>query len=430
MPDTVINVENLSKLYSIGEVHKQTNSFRDKISKHFTRLAQSFNRKVNPAMLHAPCSMQSSNDDSFWALNDISFKIKQGEVLGIIGANGAGKSTLLKILARVTKPTKGRAVIEGKMSSLLEVGIGFHPELTGRENVYLNGSILGMRKAEVARKFDDIIAFAEIEKFVDTPVKRFSSGMYVRLAFAVAAHLDPDILVIDEVLAVGDIEYQAKCLQKMEGFSQKGVTVVIVSHNLTMMQSLCPQTMVLDHGQIQYLGPTKDAVVYYQKYMAKHLMEMTYKDQRKEAHKKRKAEILHIDLLNENRKPAMRFTTGGIAFAVLTIQFYETLDNLRFAIIVKTADGSTVFDTDSVQLGVKSGQYFEGNRVKVEFMLKMNLLKGVYSISAHIKPIDFSCYYHFTETVTSFEVAESYSWQGVAHLEPQVRILEGNDSTG
>lgn len=199
----------------------------------------------------------------FWALKDVSFDVKQGEVLGVIGRNGAGKSTLLKILSRITSPTIGEIKVRGRLASLLEVGTGFHPELTGRENIFLNGAILGMRKAEIRRHFDEIVAFAEVEKFLDTPVKHYSSGMYVRLAFAVAAHLNPEILVVDEVLAVGDLAFQKKCLGKMGEVSRGGRTVLFVSHNMAAVENLCSRGVVLHFGELQYDGRAKDAIQYY-----------------------------------------------------------------------------------------------------------------------------------------------------------------------
>src|SRR5437762_615382 len=196
-------------------------------------------------------------DDEVWALREVSFEVKQGEILGIIGRNGAGKSTLLKILSRVTAPTKGELRIKGRIASLLEVGTGFHPELTGRENVFLNGAILGMTKAEIRTKLDEIVAFAEIDTYVDTPVKRYSSGMYVRLAFAVAAHLEPEILIVDEVLAVGDVQFQKKCLGKMGDVAHEGRTVLFVSHNLDAVRSLCPRSILIDHGHLAEDGQTE-----------------------------------------------------------------------------------------------------------------------------------------------------------------------------
>src|SRR5207245_2821375 len=204
-----------------------------------------------------------STSEIFWALRDVSFEVKRGEVVGIIGANGAGKSTLLKILNRITEPTTGGADVYGRVGALLEVGTGFHPELTGRENIFLNGAILGMSRAEIRQKFDEIIAFAEIEKFLDTPVKRYSSGMYVRLAFAVAAHLEPEILLVDEVLAVGDAAFQSKCIGKMEGVAREGRTVVFVSHDMAAVESLCTRCFLLDGGRLELSGTPHEVTTHY-----------------------------------------------------------------------------------------------------------------------------------------------------------------------
>ncbi len=206
---------------------------------------------------------RDSKRDSFWALRDVSFDVKHGEVIGVIGRNGAGKSTLLKILSRITWPTEGRAAIHGRVGSLLEVGTGFHPELTGRENIFLNGAIMGMRKAEIAAKFDEIVAFSEVEKFIDTAVKHYSSGMYVRLAFAIAAHLEPEILIIDEVLAVGDLAFQQKCLGKMSEVSRGGRTILFVSHNMAVVEKLCERCIVLHDGRVEYQGGTDEAIHHY-----------------------------------------------------------------------------------------------------------------------------------------------------------------------
>ncbi len=204
-----------------------------------------------------------SNRSDFWALKDVSFDLEPGEVLGVVGRNGAGKSTLLKVLARVTQPTAGRAELRGRVGSLLEVGTGFHPELTGRENVYLNGALLGMKRAEIDRKFDEIVAFSEVEKFLDTPVKHYSSGMYTRLAFAVAAHLEPEILIVDEVLAVGDVEFQKKCMKKMGDVAGEGRTILFVSHNMGAVQAICGRALLLSHGQMKRIGPAAEVLAEY-----------------------------------------------------------------------------------------------------------------------------------------------------------------------
>lgn len=245
-----VEVNDIGKRYRIGVSARQYNTLRDTLSNVFQNPKSRLHTKMN-------------DSNSFWALKNVNFKVEEGKAIGIIGRNGAGKSTLLKILSRVTEPTEGTAVIRGRVGSLLEVGTGFHPELTGRENIFLNGAILGMKRAEIEKKLDEIIAFSEVEKFVDTPVKRYSSGMYLRLAFAVAAHLDPEILVVDEVLAVGDAEFQRKCLGKMSDVANQGRTVLFVSHNMSAIMRLTDQTVVLDHGKVAMQGPTSDAVDYY-----------------------------------------------------------------------------------------------------------------------------------------------------------------------
>ena len=255
MSEIAIRVQNVSKCFRLGEVERYR-TLRDTL----TRVGRRFlGREASSAPVHR----HSSKDNEFWALKDVSFDVKHGDVVGIIGRNGAGKSTLLKILSRITEPTSGRAELNGRVGSLLEVGTGFHPELTGRENIYLNGAILGMTRREIRAKFDDIVAFAEIETFLDTPVKRYSSGMYMRLAFSVAAHLDPDILLVDEVLAVGDAAFQKKCLGRVEQISGQGRTVVIVSHNMTVISTLSDRVVWLEAGRIIDEGSPADVIARY-----------------------------------------------------------------------------------------------------------------------------------------------------------------------
>jgi lipopolysaccharide transport system ATP-binding protein len=258
--DIVIRAENLGKKYIIGHQaeRERYTALRDVIARGARNWARSLRDLVSGA-----ASVAGDETEEFWALKDVSFEISRGEVVGVIGRNGAGKSTLLKVLSRITEPSEGRVEIKGRVASLLEVGTGFHPELSGRENIYLNGAILGMSRAEIKRKFDEIVAFAEIEKFLDTPVKRYSSGMYVRLAFAVAAHLEPEILIVDEVLAVGDAEFQKKCLGKMQDVAGHGRTVLFVSHNMAAVSTLCPRTLVLHGGKIARDATTSDCLGFY-----------------------------------------------------------------------------------------------------------------------------------------------------------------------
>jgi lipopolysaccharide transport system ATP-binding protein len=254
MNDLVIQAERLSKLYQIGASEARYGTLRESLTGMLTAPV----RKLRGNGSH-------STRDMLWALKDVSFEVKRGEVVGVIGRNGAGKSTLLKILSRITEPTEGRAVVHGRVGSLLEVGTGFHPELTGRENIYLSGAILGMHRHEIDQRFDQIVEFSEIARFLDMPVKRYSSGMYVRLAFAVAAYMEPDILLVDEVLAVGDIAFQQKCLRHMQGLTQSGMTILMVSHSMAAIQSSCQRAIMLQHGQIAADGNTLDVIEKFRK---------------------------------------------------------------------------------------------------------------------------------------------------------------------
>jgi len=294
MSDIAISVENLGKMYRIGAHQQRPKNLREALQRAVRAPFEYLTTRVRqhrqfrdlstlnplpskPTAVGSPIEIGAVNPQPstlnpqpppsdptiLWALRDVSFEVKRGEVIGVIGRNGAGKSTLLKILSRVTDPTVGRVKIHGRLNSLLEVGTGFHPELTGRENIYLSAAINGMKKAEIDRKFDEIVAFSEIEKFIDTPVKRYSSGMYVRLAFGVAAHLEPDILLVDEVLAVGDAQFQRKCIGKMGQVAQTGRTILVVSHNMTVVASLCSKTIFFDNGRLLKAGPTAEVVSAY-----------------------------------------------------------------------------------------------------------------------------------------------------------------------
>ncbi len=280
MSDTIISVENLGKKYVLSHQGERgyarfSERLEDWVKRPFGFLAGNRRKRIADRKSSTSLSpnshlLSASAKEEFWALKDVSFEVKRGEVVGIIGRNGAGKSTLLKILSRITEPTEGRVTLRGRVASLLEVGTGFHPELTGRENIFLNGAILGMTKAEIKKKFDEIVAFAEVERFLDTPVKRYSSGMYVRLAFAVAAHLEPEILVVDEVLAVGDAEFQKKCLGKMKDVATGGRTVLFVSHNLDAVSSLTTKSLLLEKGSRKIFDETSKALgVYRGSYLPK-----------------------------------------------------------------------------------------------------------------------------------------------------------------
>jgi lipopolysaccharide transport system ATP-binding protein len=262
MTAPVISVENLSKHYLLGHRSEGGNSRNANLRDTIVRTARNASRKTIDAMRGREV-LQGDEIEEFWALRNVNFEVKEGEVLGIIGSNGAGKSTLLKVLSRITEPTSGRVTLRGRVASLLEVGTGFHPELSGRENVYLNGAILGMSRVDIRKKFDEIVAFSEVERFLDTPVKRYSSGMYVRLAFAVAAHLEPEILIVDEVLAVGDVAFQNKCMGKMSSVARENRTVLFVSHNMGAIKTLTTRSIMLDQGSIVAEGDSESVVASY-----------------------------------------------------------------------------------------------------------------------------------------------------------------------
>ncbi len=305
MSNSIIKVSNLSKRYRIGAVEKGGKTLREIIMEGMSAPFRNLGR------LRRLTSFKNGEEtDVIWVLKDVSFEVGEGEVLGIIGKNGAGKTTILKILSRITEPTSGFVEIYGRVSSLLEVGTGFHPELTGRENIFLNGAILGMRKREIERKFDDIVSFAEIDKFLDTPVKRYSSGMYVRLAFAIAAHLEPEVLLVDEVLAVGDIAFQKKCLGKMEEVARGGRTVLFVSHNMGAIRSLCQSAIWLDNGQIVKKGSVDEVVRDYEEHQLSRFDESAYVVQRNPEEVKGKSFYFsRVEMLNEegDQKTTFRY---------------------------------------------------------------------------------------------------------------------------
>lgn len=306
----IIEVENLGKRYEIGE-HERYLALRDTLTN----------------ILKSPLSWLKTKvvagaREEFWALKDVNFKVEQGEVLGIIGRNGAGKSTLLKILSQITPPTEGKVTLRGRVGSLLEVGTGFHPELTGRENIFLNGAILGMRKREIEKKFDQIVEFAEIGQFLDTPVKRYSSGMYVRLAFSVAAHLEPDILVVDEVLAVGDSEFQKKCLGKMEEVTKKdGRTVLLVSHNMTAVQSLCQRCVLLEKGKVAKIGNAEEVI---REYLTKDKTQGAIHEFKINPNKS--ANITKISILDKDLKPTASVPVSEKFYVDIDYEFFRTED--------------------------------------------------------------------------------------------------------
>jgi lipopolysaccharide transport system ATP-binding protein len=347
MSDVVIRVENLGKRYRIGE-RAPYRTLRDAL----TRVIAAPLRGFSPSSVSA-CAGDASQ---FWALKDVSFEVHQGDLVGIIGRNGAGKSTLLKILSRVTKPTLGHAQIRGRLGSLLDVGTGFHPELTGRENTYMNGAILGMSKRDIARQFDEIVAFAEIEKFIDTPVKFYSSGMYVRLAFSVAAHLEPEILLVDEVLAVGDVAFQKKCLGRIGDVAKHGRTVLFVSHNMGAIALLCKSAIVLDQGRIKTMGNCQHAIT---EYLAGNMdrnaeiynMEGVL---RPDPSLRREVEFLTLEL---EGFPAKLVPADADLTVMMTVRGNETVSDLSFSLTLRAVDGTPVGSCSGLQVhSIQAGE--------------------------------------------------------------------------
>jgi lipopolysaccharide transport system ATP-binding protein len=340
MSGTVIRVINLGKKYVIGHQQKgrsQHTTLRDTITNSIKSFGSSLLTRKEQDNL-------PPNQEEFWALKDVSFEVKQGEVVGIIGRNGAGKSTLLKILSQITEPTTGEIEITGKVASLLEVGTGFHPELTGRENIFLNGAILGMSKAEIRKKFDEIVSFAEVEKFLDTPVKHYSSGMYVRLAFAIAAHLEPEILIIDEVLAVGDMQFQDKCLGKMEDVSKSGQSVIFVSHNMSLIQKLCKKGIFLSHGEVKSISVISQAIEKYLDDYSNSIEDLSLRE-RKDRQGSGKARIVGFYILDEfgNRKKALESGENYKFIMEYELKSHQPIKDVVGSIAITDNNGAIVF---------------------------------------------------------------------------------------
>jgi lipopolysaccharide transport system ATP-binding protein len=371
----VIEVENLSKMYRLGSV--DGSSLRDDLDHLWNRL-QGKNAHETISAEENDRSM-SGTSDYVWSLKDIHFSVEQGEVLGIIGKNGAGKSTLLKLLSKVTAPNTGSIRMRGRVASLLEVGTGFHPELTGRENIYLNGAILGMRKNEIKAKFDEIVAFAGVERYIDTPVKRYSSGMYVRLAFAVAAHLEPEILIVDEVLAVGDAEFQKKCLGKMRDVSSGGRTILFVSHNLEAIKNLCSRVVYLSKGTTAGIGTTEEMINLYNKH---------------------ENQILLKNILRIENQVVSRIE-GEINEKLNDLSFNFVIDfnvllSVRLNFIIRTISGIVVCENPSAP--------FQPNKKQlVDFTIPSNLLNnGIYALQINILDENFKVLF-YTEEFLVFE---------------------------
>lgn len=428
MSSVVIEADRLSKQYRLGQISGKR--LVDDLNRWWARMRG----REDPLSKIGFAGGPAAGSEALWALRDVSFEVRQGEVLGIIGRNGAGKSTLLKILSRVTSPTRGEIRVKGRIASLLEVGTGFHPELTGRENVFLNGAILGMTKAEITRKFDEIVAFAEVDRFIDTPVKRYSSGMYVRLAFAVAAHLEPEILIVDEVLAVGDAEFQKKCLGKMKDVAGQGRTILFVSHNMSAINRLCSRCLLLCAGTVENSGRTEEVVSAYLSSGATVSGERVW-EEGSSAPGTSGMRLLAVRVLTEEgnivgsvdiRKPF----DIEIRYRVLT-----RLPHVRVALRLLTSDGEVVFTSSDSSNPVwenkprDPGDYISRCRIPGHF-----LNDGRYSITVS-SDVPFSQIHFFEDNVLSFHVEQTGGaggrfperWPGVVcpALQWQIEVPSG-----
>lgn len=371
--NSIIEVKNLGKKYTIGERQGYV-ALRDVLVNIVKSPARWFAGKVKSVVSEA-------SPDDFWALENVNFEVKQGEVLGIIGCNGAGKSTLLKILSQITPPTIGEVILRGRVGSLLEVGTGFHPELTGRENIYLNGAILGMRKKEIEKNFVEIVEFAGIEKFLDTPVKRYSSGMYVRLAFAVAAHLEPEILIVDEVLAVGDAEFQKKCLGKMnEITSQAGRTVLFVSHNMEAIKNLCNRCVVLDKGEKVFEGDTKEALLAYGNIQNSGKLRVNNGVYNKNRRGSGTLSFTNIEILDANNKERNVFDVGETVKFKMAYEAYQKMEGLHVNVCFFSSKARDLLLTD-MRYEIKDGILEKGEKGEVIIEVDLTTIRpGEYAL--------------------------------------------------
>lgn len=361
MNDVAIEFDQVWKKFQKGEIH---DSLRDLL----------------PAMAGFIFSRNHRGDlhaGEFWALRDVSFQVRHGEALGVIGPNGAGKSTILKLLGGILKPSVGAVKVHGRLSALIEVGAGFHPDLTGRENIYLNGAILGMKRDEIDKKLDEIIAFSGLEDFIDTPVKRYSSGMYARLGFSVAAHVDPEVLLVDEVLSVGDYPFQAKCLQRMKETMSKGTTVVYISHNIPSVIDLCPRAILLSKGQIQTSGASAEVSRSYYRANAE-----TYRADSQ-------IKLDHAELLSAENKPCCAFKAGEWAKLRATVTSTEAATGLIAGCFIKRKDGLILFDVRSDKSADRYYCFEEGETSVIEVSLRMNLPNGTYFVALNfLHPVE------------------------------------------
>lgn len=381
-----------------------------------------------PSLRSALTGKGRMHDRYHWAVDGVSFALQPGEALGIIGPNGAGKTTILKLLSRVTKPTEGEIHINGRMSALIELGAGFHPDLSGRENVFLNGAILGMRRDEIEARFDDIVEFAGIGEYLDTPVKRYSSGMYARLGFSIAVHVDPEILLVDEVLAVGDFAFQNKCYARMDELRQKGTSLIFVSHNMEAVRRVCDHGMVMYRGNAIYQGSAAEAVVAYSDALREAAREIPVKIVEEGGLSQRvmtfDAEITGVSLLNNKGEPVTILESGEEVAVAIDVKFNKDVDRPIFSFFIRTPDGKLVYNTTTDWMKVETPCFRAGDQVRAEFHVKMPLLEGNYDLGTDLVSADLRHFYDRLERALGFWVRSSDGSKGLVNLDAQVSFHE------
>jgi lipopolysaccharide transport system ATP-binding protein len=373
-----------------------------------------------------------SAESVHWAVRDISFEVNPGAALGIIGPNGAGKTTILKILSRITLPTSGRVHLSGRLSAMIELGAGFHPDLTGRENVFLNGTLLGMKRAEIKTRFNEIVDFAGIGDYLDTPVKRYSSGMYARLGFAIAAHLEPNILLVDEVLAVGDYAFQQKCYARMDELRSRGTSLIFVSHNFEAIRRVCEQCLVLYQGRAIFQGGSAEAIMAYSNSIRRAAQQAEHEVPLEEGLAQRvmtfDAEITDVRIENSEGQAVSVIDTGTVVTAVIEVVFHKEVSQPIFSLMVKTPDGRVVYDTTTRWMNIKTPDFSPGDRCRVKFILSLPLLDGEYLLSVDVAASNFSHFYDQLERALSFWINSGNGAKGLADLAAAVKIIRILDS--
>lgn len=405
MSETSVGFYEVSKRYRIGSTYSSISSL--------------VNRK-----------RRLSEDNKYhWALDNVSFELQPGEALGIIGPNGAGKTTILKLLSKVTYPTRGKIVVNGQFSALIELGAGFHPELTGRENIFLNATILGMRRDEIKSRFDHIVEFAGVGKYLDTPVKRYSSGMYARLGFSVAAHVDPEVLLVDEVLAVGDMAFRRKCYDRMKQLIQSGTTLVFVSHDFGAVQKVCSRCMVMYLGNVAFEGNPAEATAEYSNILRKAASEKTISEIPEKGGLSQivmthGAVIEEVQIVRMDGEPAQLFKSGEVVKVRIRVKFREDAKAPIFACTIRQPDGQIVYNFTTEWADIPTPDFIEGTDIIVEYKLELNLVGGTYHLGVDLARQDLSSYYDRIDRVMDFVVTGEDGSRGIANLKANFQVLD------